>query len=90
MLLFPCIAENSLLADQQLLHVSETKLFIVFICFAAMQTPVLRIKNSLLCLTPEGTNITCLNIIFQLSFESSALQLFPDSVKYPSDYLSKK
>lgn len=90
MLLFPCIAENSLLANWHLLHVSETKLFVVFICFAATRTPVLRLKNSLLCLTPEGTNVTCLNIILKLSFESSAFQLFPDSVKYPSDYLSKK
>lgn len=39
---------------------------------------------------PEGTNVSCLNIILQLSFESPAFQLFPDSVKYPSDYLSKK
>lgn len=45
MLLFPSIVENSLLANQQLLHISETKLFRVFICFAAMRTPVLRIKN---------------------------------------------
>lgn len=39
---------------------------------------------------PEGTNVTPSNIILQLSFESSAFQLFSDSVKYPSDYLSKK
>lgn len=45
MLLFHSIVEKSLFANQQLLHVSETKLFLVFICFSAMWTPVLGIKK---------------------------------------------
>lgn len=29
---------------------------------------MLRINSGLLCVTPEGINVTCLNIILQLSF----------------------
>lgn len=87
MLLFPSVVENSLLANQQLRHVSEKKIIpCVHLLFSHVNSHV-RIKK---CLMPEGTNVTCSSIILQLSFESSAFQLFSDSVKCPSDYLSKK